>query len=128
MALKEVCEDHQDNMLLLVPKLVFTPLQQALSILSESNSFLDGIELHLADVEPVFYGGQWIPARWWTVSDIIKSVRRWQTITNLRADVIILPDGVFSPGGKDILGRTILELEQMLDAEVCRVNMSGIIT
>lgn len=129
MALKEICEAHQGKiLLLLVPRLIFTPLQQALSIISRSTSFLDGIELHLSDVEPIFYGGEWIPARWWTVSDIIQSVKKWQTFTNHRADVVILPDGVFSPGGKDILGGTIVELEQKLDTEICRVNMSGIVT
>ena len=129
MPLQDICEKHSGEiLLLLLPGMVFAQFSEALSFVSGSVSFLDNVELYLSDVEHRFYGSTLLPARWWTVSDIVETVSNWKELTGLSPDVVIMPASAFSRGGCDLLGGTILQLEQQLDVEFCRIPMSSVVT
>ena len=129
IALQKICEEHRGKRILfLIYSLAVPQFQEALSLLQGYLEFLDKVDLYLTPVQPAFYAGNgWLPARFWTISDIEKAVRDWMHETNLHADVILIPYGALSPAGRDMLGESFLDLELHLDVEVCEIPMSGIV-
>jgi hypothetical protein len=128
VALQNVCEKHRGKrVLFLFPSLAMAQFQEALSLLQDYISFLDEVEFHLASVWPISYAGDgWLSTRFWTISDIAETVSDWMLKTNLRPDVVLIPSGILSRGGRDILGESFLNLELQLDTEVHEVPMSRI--
>ncbi|MFC1716279.1 radical SAM protein [Candidatus Poribacteria bacterium] len=129
MTLQSICEEHRgQRLLVLLPDIVSAQFRQAILLIADSVPVIDEVELYLWSVEPNFYGGGWLPARWWTVSDIVEAVNNWKEQAKKELDAVVIPAGAFSPGGRDVLGGTINDLEQQLDVELCRISVSSVVT
>jgi hypothetical protein len=119
MRLKEIVEEYPGKrVLLFVSELGEPHLMQGMSLLGELGAFVDTVDLYVRKLYPRFWGGNVIIGDLWTVQDVIEQAREWIADQGEAPDVIVLPSTFLSNGGRDLVGRSYLEVERALDVEL----------
>jgi uncharacterized Fe-S cluster-containing radical SAM superfamily protein len=117
--LKEIVEDYPGQRLLLFVSPLGEPhFIEAMQLLGDLAHFVDTADIYVESLAPRYWGGNVMVGDLWTVGDIIERAQDWTARQGKRPDVIVLPSTFLSTGGRDLLGRSYLEVERALDVEV----------
>ncbi len=119
MGLKEIVEEYPGKrVLLFVSELGEPHFVQGMSLLGELGAFVDSVDLYVRKLDPRYWGGNVIIGDLWTVQDVIEQAREWIADQGEAPDVIVLPSTFLSNGGRDLVGRSYLDIERALDVEL----------
>jgi hypothetical protein len=119
LTLKGIVERYAGQRILLFISELGDPLfREGMSMLGPLANFVDSAEVYLEKLLPRYWGGNVVLGDLWTTHDVIRGAREWMDSTGLRPDVIVVPETFLGMGGRDLIGRPWVTIEQALGIRV----------